>query len=330
MATLNHRIDKSYIVESISIIMPARNAAMTIKESMMSILMDPLVTQLVVVDDISTDNTKEIVQSIEDKRICLVFGAGEGIAAAFNRGLAASTGSYIARCDADDLYVDGRLEWQLNWLRGNEDYVAISAGYQTITESNKKLSTFAADGGGREITDLLLQGEAIINHMCTWLIRAEALKLVGGARSWFETSEDADLVFRLASCGRIWHEPRVAYFYRIHDASITHSKSNSRRKFYNAMAMEFAKQRVSRGSDDLEQGSPPEIPPDANEDPLSTKQHIINQLVGEAWKQFHNFNRVVALKTMMSAVLRQPLKASLWRGFFVMLVKSIFAMSESK
>jgi len=309
-------------VESISIIMPARNAEKTVRESMISVLRDPLVTQLVVVDDISTDNTRDIVQGIEDERISLVFGSGKGIAAAFNRGLEASTGDFIARCDADDLYAEGRLGWQLSWLRDNSDYVAVSAGYQTFTDGNKKLSEFATEGVGHEITDPLLRGEGIINHMCAWLIRTGALRRIGGARTWFETSEDADLVFRLASCGKIWHEPRVAYLYRIHDASITHSQSNSRRRFYNAMAMEFAKQRISSGSDELEQGCPPEIPPDVNEHPLSTKQHITDQLVGEAWKQYSQSNRGLALKKMMAAIVRQPLKASLWKGFFVMMVKS--------
>src|SRR5213593_4773866 len=101
----------------VSVIMPMRNAERFFAESLHSVLNQQsrgssFDLEVVVVDDGSTDRSARIVREMNDPRIRLVAGPQRGISAAFNAGLAEARGEMIARCDADDLYPPGRLEWQ--------------------------------------------------------------------------------------------------------------------------------------------------------------------------------------------------------------------------
>jgi len=76
--------------------------------------------RFLIVDDASTDDTREIVQSYEDSRIqliCLEKNAGQ--TAALNAGLRQATTAWIARMDADDFSAPNRLEVQMNALEAD-------------------------------------------------------------------------------------------------------------------------------------------------------------------------------------------------------------------
>ena len=191
---------------TISVVMPAKNASTTIADSIRSILSIPLVSELIVVDDRSTDETEKIVRGFDDERIRIILGPGAGISAAINCGIKASSCEYIARCDADDLYPQDRFEWQIDWLNDNDGYVAISGGFSTIDSEGRAVADLACDGVAGDVTMRLLEGDAVTSF-CSWLTRKTALDEVGGAREWFVTAEDLVLMFRLASRGRVWHEP---------------------------------------------------------------------------------------------------------------------------
>lgn len=304
---------------TISVIMPARNAAATIIESIGSVLALPETSELIVIDDCSSDLTREMVGSIKDPRVRLIAGRGAGIAAALNLGFEAAHSEYVARCDADDLYPADRFAWQLDWLRRNPDFIAISAGFQSLTEKGEPLALLACDGIGREVTECLRSGQAVTTF-CSWLVRRSALSAIGGVRDWFETAEDLDLMYRAAYHGRIWHQPRISYQYRLHDASITHSTANNRRVFFEAAATAFAAQRRASGTDDLDRGCPPE-PPRADERPKRSADQIDGHIIGAIWSDWNaGRGREAVIKSLESLRLR-PLSAALWRTFAVVAIK---------
>ena len=139
-------------MSGVSIIMPAHNAARTIGKSIKSILTQPSVAELLVVDDHSTDSTIDAARKAGDGRLLVLRSDGRGIAPAFNFGLRRATGDYIARCDADDLYPEGRLGWQLSWLQSHPEYMAVSGGFRTISANGKELADLACQGSGRDVT----------------------------------------------------------------------------------------------------------------------------------------------------------------------------------
>src|ERR1041384_150528 len=112
------RIDASMLV---SVLLPARNAAAKLDEALRSIAAQtgapPM--EIVCVDDASTDGTGALLAEAapRDQRIRVLQGRGEGLVAALNLGLQACRGEFIARMDADDIALPGRIRLQIDLLQ---------------------------------------------------------------------------------------------------------------------------------------------------------------------------------------------------------------------
>lgn len=98
----------------ISVIIPTYNLSAYLGEAIRSVLdQDYPEVELIVVDDGSTDDTKEVLTRFSDHlRWC--HQANAGIGAARNAGYRLASGSFIAFLDADDIYTPGRLSLQMN------------------------------------------------------------------------------------------------------------------------------------------------------------------------------------------------------------------------
>lgn len=124
----------------VSIIMPAFNAGKTIKKSIESVFKQSYIDwELIVIDDASTDNTKEIVERLikKEKRIVLLANKKNiGCALARGKGIEASNGRWIAFLDADDLWLPKKLETQIAFHKKNK--VALSyTQYRRINKSGR-------------------------------------------------------------------------------------------------------------------------------------------------------------------------------------------------
>lgn len=308
----------------VSVIMPARNAATTVVEALNSLRDQAHLAEIILIDDGSTDDTAARAAALGDARIRILPGPQSGISAALNMGFLAARHPLVARCDADDLYLPDRLRTQVDWLSRHSDHVAVSGGFLSLDGQGRALARLAADGLAREVTGDLQAGR-VLTHLCTWLIRREALLQSGGARPWFETAEDVDLQFRLAFLGPIWHLPEPVYGYRLHDGSITHGRRTAQLAFYDAAARSFAEDRARTGSDALERGCPPEVPDfprDSSKMNASARQ-IAGHLVSQAWRDHAVGHRRAGLKLMLRAVAQDPRAAGNWKGLAVMLAKSL-------
>lgn len=87
----------------VSIIVPVYNAEKTIGRTINSILSQSYRNiEIIIVDDGSVDNTKEIISKIKDDRLVYVKKNNSGVSASRNLGIDKSNGKYIMFCDADD------------------------------------------------------------------------------------------------------------------------------------------------------------------------------------------------------------------------------------
>jgi glycosyltransferase involved in cell wall biosynthesis len=94
----------------ISIILPFRNAAPWIAETISSIRAQDFADwELICINDHSEDESAAIAHSIADERITLLENAGKGIMPALQTGLTHAQGEFITRMDADDIMPSGRL-----------------------------------------------------------------------------------------------------------------------------------------------------------------------------------------------------------------------------
>lgn len=115
----------------ISVIIPTYNRARTIERSVNSVLQQTYKDiECIVVDDCSTDNTKEIVENITDTRVryyCLEKNFGACVAR--NYGVEKAKGDYIAFQDSDDEWLPNKLEEQFKYLVLNNADVCFCKKY---------------------------------------------------------------------------------------------------------------------------------------------------------------------------------------------------------
>ena len=125
--------------ELVSVIIPAYNRGRTIRRAIQSVLAQTYsAIEVIVVDDCSTDDTKGIVNSINDSRVryyCLKKNSGACVAR--NTGVDLAKGNYIAFQDSDDAWHANKLEKQMEFLlRHNYDF--ISCGFDRIDEKGRR------------------------------------------------------------------------------------------------------------------------------------------------------------------------------------------------
>lgn len=120
----------------ISIIMPVYNGAIYLEESIESIIAQTFTQwELIIIDDASTDNSRQIATkyATQDSRIYIYTNNSEkGLAGALNTGLAHARGEYIARADADDINVPGRLHIEYDYLQTHPKIAIVGGWYKTF------------------------------------------------------------------------------------------------------------------------------------------------------------------------------------------------------
>lgn len=125
MAEANREMIASESTDSVCVIIAAKNAADTIRTAISSALSDAHVTEVIVVDDGSTDGTSDAARDSDDNsgRLHIIrFDLNKGPSYARNQAIAASSAALISILDADDFFLPGRFSHLL--ARNDWDLVA--------------------------------------------------------------------------------------------------------------------------------------------------------------------------------------------------------------
>ncbi|MEM7577074.1 MAG: glycosyltransferase family 2 protein [Planctomycetota bacterium] len=319
---------------SVSVAMPMRNAAAFVAESVRSVLSQATPTyavQLVVVDDGSSDGSADVVRAVLDEQTwpnatCeILTGPCNGIAAALNAAFAACTGTYLARCDSDDLFPPGRLARHAAFLEdpANAEFVAVCGGFDTVDPKGALVSRLHEDCESEDITDKLRRGDTP-THFGTFLVRRTVVEALGGARDYFAGTEDVDLQLRIGTIGRVWFEPDTAYIYRLHHASSTHTQASPVREFLTEQARKFARQRAEGKPDDLARGVA-EAPPtdDATTPggkPMDVGEQIQGMLIGRSWKAVAAGQRSESFRLGWAAIKARPIHPAGYTNLLKLLI----------
>ena len=123
--------------ELVSIIVPVYNSEKFIKDTIKTVEEQTYKSwELLLINDCSTDNSKEIIKEYanKDKRIKLInLEENSGAAVARNKGIELAEGRYIAFLDADDLWNKDKLKRQVEFMKNN-NYVFSFTGYEFANE----------------------------------------------------------------------------------------------------------------------------------------------------------------------------------------------------
>lgn len=127
----------------VSVIIPTYNRGRLILNSVNSVLNQTYKNiELIVVDDCSTDDTKEIIESITDSRIKYIkLEKNSGACVARNKGIEVSRGEFIAFNDSDDLWLPEKINRQIDFFnKKNADIVLCKM--ECRTPENKFIHNF--------------------------------------------------------------------------------------------------------------------------------------------------------------------------------------------
>lgn len=198
----------------ISIITPAYNRETLLPRMIRSVRSQVFKDwELIVIDDGSTDNTKDVVKSFKDPRIKYFYTENSGAADSRNTGTRVATGEYLIFLDSDD-------EVDPNWLQllsnkaGNGDTHLVSCGWKRMNSDNNFIKKGLPKCLGpmfNNITASFLSG--------TLLMTRQIFEESGGYDAELESAQHTDLMLRLIAVkgGHLHVETVPEYLLIIHD-----------------------------------------------------------------------------------------------------------------
>ncbi len=179
--------------------------------------------EIIAVDDGSVDGTGSWLQREPDPRLRVVTGPGRGLAVALNVGLAHSAAELIARQDVDDLSHPERIARQVAFLDANPDVSVLATCAEYIGPDGAVLQNDWTRTI-RSQQDVATTPEALAELLpltCgvvhgSVMMRAAAIRAVGGYRDDYPVAEDYDLWLRLLPAHRFAKLPDRLYSHRVH------------------------------------------------------------------------------------------------------------------
>lgn len=179
--------------------------------------------ELLIIDDGSSDNSLEILDSFTDMPFLKVikFKKNKGFCEALNAGIEMSSGKYIMRVDPDDILLKHRIYEQYNFLENNKHIDIVGSNviyFHDETGENINISNFPVSH--TDIYKSYYNGEHGIQHPSA-LIRAEVMKKFRYIQDNFK-SEDYDIFARMIVAGhKFANIPEPLTRMRVHGTSIS-------------------------------------------------------------------------------------------------------------
>lgn len=204
----------------VSILMPVYNNGDYVAEAIESMLSQTFSDfELIVLDDCSSDHSREVIESFTDKRI--IYHRNEknlGLANNLNIGLDMARGEFIARMDGDDISLPERLQIQVDFLNNHPDIDLCSCGLEKF---GKETDIWIRETDPEQVKITMLFFSPILHASSVW--RREKFENRGlRYRQEAFPAEDYDLWARAVASGlQLANIPQVLYKYRIHGVQVT-------------------------------------------------------------------------------------------------------------
>ncbi|MBU0477484.1 glycosyltransferase [bacterium] len=210
----------------VSVIIPTYNADKYIKEALESVFKQTYTnTEIIVIDDGSTDNTKEVLTPYLD-RIQYIYKENGGPASARNLGIKMAKGEYIAFLDADDIWLKEKLETQIKEM--NDGIGLVGCKDHTINGRIKRTRNIS-------YKELLIKN---VFSNSSVLVRRECIDRVGlfDERPEFKAVEDWDMWIRISKRCKATYINKTLVRIRSEANGIS-SPSNAKKMLSNEMAV---------------------------------------------------------------------------------------------
>lgn len=203
--------------KKVSVIIPVYNGEKFVGEAIESVLGQSIKpAEIIVVNDGSEDTTEIVLKKFKDK-IRYVYKENGGTASARNCGLRTAQGELIGFLDADDIWLENKLERQLQLFHENPEYEIVLGLLKRIpiSKTEEALKINHEDG------------EYAVSAGSS-LIKRKVFDIVGTFDEEMGFCEDVDLFLRILDSEiKVFGHKDVVQFYRRHDQNITLDKNRS-------------------------------------------------------------------------------------------------------
>jgi glycosyltransferase involved in cell wall biosynthesis len=233
--------------------MPVYNGEKFLNEAIQSIIHQTFKHwEFIIINDGSTDKTHEIIQRYLSEPLLKYIHKqnNEGIVKALNDGIEASTGTYIARMDADDISLPERLEKQFQFLENNPDVVVCGSNYFTLKKNKKNILRVSH-------ADAYLKTQLFFStpfcHPTVMINR----KLAGNELYYDEAyrhAEDYEMWIRLAFKGKFHILEDALYVYRDHPHQVSYEQQDTQKQLKNGIRKRFATHLFNTVNDQILEG----------------------------------------------------------------------------
>jgi glycosyltransferase involved in cell wall biosynthesis len=194
----------------VSVILPTRNRADLLPRAIASVLAQTYRNlELIVVNDASSDNTREVLEGISDPRLSVIHReVNKGASAARNAGIAIARGEFVAFQDDDDVWLVDKLQEQVSALQSAPKKVGwCLGGYIQMKPQQYTYIGGAYYWNQLDYSQGLGKGGPCWWLIATpaWLVKREALERAGNFDERIRSWEDWELGLRLSEvCDRIF------------------------------------------------------------------------------------------------------------------------------
>ncbi len=203
----------------VTVLLPVYNAERYLREAVDSVLAQTYTDfELLIIDDGSTDRSKQILSTYNDARIRIIaHAANQKLIATLNEGIEEAKGEYIARMDADDFAYPERFAKQVHYLDADPS-IAVCGTYYTDFRNSRVSSHLpaAADGvkAGLLFSCVLAHPSVMIRRSC---LMESGLRFDPD----YPHAEDYELWSRLTERYRAVNIPLALLRYRHHEGQVS-------------------------------------------------------------------------------------------------------------
>lgn len=209
----------------VSVVISTFNRGDYISDSINSVLSQTFQNfEIIIVDDGSTDNTREVVQGFDDARIRYFYQENAGISRARNLGAMKSRGFYTAVHDDDDIMLPNRLENSLKAIKAG-----IRATFGSWINFDNATGELALYASKTNFNNNTIYTTGVAPGHPTWLLETSLIREFKYDES-LTSAVDNNLALRLIRAGVKWaHTGEVMAMRRIHDRQVSDVDSGAQK-----------------------------------------------------------------------------------------------------
>lgn len=177
--------------------------------------------ELIIIDDGSTDNSREILAEYEGiSGIKVIYQQNKGLNATNNVALVAATGTYFIRLDADDYFEPYAIALMVSMMEGRPEIGLVFPDYYYVDEIGNIIGVESRHDFDREVSlyDVPAHGA------CT-MVRTRELRKLGGYNEAFTCQDGYELWLKYILHSRVSNINKPLFYYRKHKSNLTSDES---------------------------------------------------------------------------------------------------------